>query len=113
MVYQLGTLAVQNSTMSVVSFKDGSGPKAKVFWPWNSLRESFCTVPRSSSQAMPRFRETDSSMLSSTMAGWLMVSEMLTWSKGMSWKRSSMSLTESMATPSRPTSPSANSWSES
>ena len=69
MVYQFGTWAVQNSTMSVVSFSDGSGPKAKVFCPWNSLRESFCTVPRRASHATPRCLAADNNMLKSTMAG--------------------------------------------
>ena len=42
-----------------------------------------------------------------------MVRETLTWSWGMPSNSSSMSDTVSMATPSLPTSPSANSWSES
>ena len=113
MVYQLGTCLVQNSTMSVVSFSEGRGPKAKVFWPWNSFRESFWTVPRSDFQSTPRFSETDRNMPINTIAGWLMVKDTLTLSSGISRNRSSMSWTESMATPRRPTSPSASSWSES
>ena len=46
-------------------------------------------------------------------AGALMVMEVDTLSRGMPWKRRSMSARESMATPTLPTSPWARGWSES
>ncbi len=46
-------------------------------------------------------------------AGALMVIDVDTLSSGMPSKRTSMSRSESMATPHTPTSPSARSWSES
>ena len=113
MVFQFGTLCVQNSTTSIVIRYAPRGGSANVFCPWNSLSESFCTVPRSVSHGTPTFSACASRNDSSTMAGWLMVSEMLTLSMGMPSNRSDMSRAVSIATPSLPTSPSASGCSES
>ena len=113
MVFQFGALRVQNSTTSIVIRYAPRGGSANVFWPWNSLSESFCTVPRRDSHGTPAFSACASRKLSSTMAGWLIVSEMLTRSMGMPSNRSDISRAVSMATPSLPTSPSESGWVES
>jgi len=78
-----------------------------------SLRMSFCTVPDSLSAPTPCRSPTAMYMARSTPAVALMVMEVDTLSRGISWNSEAMSSTESMATPTFPTSPSANAWSES
>jgi hypothetical protein len=70
-------------------------------------------VPASFSGATPCFSARARYMARMTAAGALMVMEVLTWSRGMPAKRSSMSSRESMATPTLPASPRARGWSES
>ncbi len=105
--------AVQNSTMSVTSRIDGSGGKIHSFWAMNSLRMSVWIVPPSASGGTPCCSATQMYIASSIAAGALMVIDVVTCSSGMPANRSSTSARVSMATPSRPTSPSARGWSES
>ena len=79
----------------------------------NSLSRSFCTVPAIRAGATPCFSATAWYIASSTGAVALMVNEVVTWSSGIPAKISSMSASESIATPTRPTSPCASGASES
>ncbi len=72
-----------------------------------SLSTSFWTVPITASAATPWRCAATMYIATSTGAGALMVIEVLTASSGMSLNSSSMSATESMATPTCPTSPAA------
>ena len=78
-----------------------------------SFRMSFWMVPRNRARDTPCFSAVTRYMAQRMAAGPLMVMEVETWSKGMPSKRVSMSSRESMATPSRPTSPRDRGWSES
>ncbi len=78
-----------------------------------SFRMSFCTVPPSRRGSAP-WRLAAATYRASKMAAVaLMVIEVETRSRGMPSNRRSMSSRESMATPTRPTSPPACRWSES
>ena len=78
-----------------------------------SLRTSFWVVALIWSGATPCFSATTMYIAASTGAGALMVIEVETSASGMPSKRVSMSASESMATPTWPTSPRARSSSES
>ncbi len=78
-----------------------------------SLSTSFCTVPPSFRRATPCSSPTTTYIASRMAAVALIVIEVVTWSSGMPRKRSARSSTVSIATPTRPTSPSAIGWSES
>ena len=69
------------------------------------MRISFWMVPFRASEETPCFSATPMYMASKTAAGALMVMEVLTLSKGIPSKSSSISSRESMATPTFPTSP--------
>jgi hypothetical protein len=74
---------------------------------------SFCTVPRSAAGSTPCFSATSSYRRSKTDAGALIVIDVDTSPSGMPSSRISMSASESIATPVRPTSPSERGSSES
>jgi hypothetical protein len=74
---------------------------------------SFCTVPRRRSPLTPCPSATSSYRRRSSDAGALIVIDVETSSSGMPASSSSMSSSESIATPVRPTSPSARGSSES
>ena len=78
-----------------------------------SFRMSFCTVPRSRDGATPCCSATSSYSSSSSDAGALIVIDVDTSPSGMPPRRIVMSASESIATPVRPTSPSARGSSES
>ena len=78
-----------------------------------SLRMSFCTVPDSEASATPCRLATAPYSASRMMAVALMVIELDTRSRGIPSKSAAMSSIESIATPTRPTSPAASGWSES
>ncbi len=78
-----------------------------------SLRMSFCSVPEIFFQSAPCFSATTRYIAQSTLAGELMVIDVVICSRGMPSKRISISSSESMATPHLPTSPSLAGWSES
>jgi hypothetical protein len=84
---------------------EGSGGKSHSFWAMYSLRMSFWFVPPSSSGGTPCFSAATTYIARSTMAGALMVMEVVISAIGMPSKSRSMSSKESMATPSVPTSP--------
>jgi hypothetical protein len=71
-----------------------------------SLRMSFWMVPEIFFQSAPCFSATTKYMAQSTLAGELMVIDVVTFSRLMPSKRISISSSESMATPHLPTSPS-------
>jgi hypothetical protein len=99
--------------MSTTSPSDGSGGNIHSFCAMNSLRMSVWIVPPSASSGMPRRLAMQAYIASSMAAGALIVIETVTSSSGMPANRSSMSASVSIATPSRPTSPSARAASES
>ena len=70
-----------------------------------SLSTSFWTVPMTAAASRPWRSAATTYIATSTGAGALIVIEVLTALSGMPSKRSSMSRTESMATPTCPTSP--------
>ena len=78
-----------------------------------SLRMSFCTVPDNFARAMPRSSATTMYIASSVAAVALMVIDVDTVSSGISASSTCMSSTVSIATPTRPTSPTARGESES
>ena len=73
----------------------------------NSLRMSFWTVPCSLARGTPCSSPITTYIASSTGAVALMVIEVDTRSSGMPWNKRARSSTVSIATPARPTSPSA------
>ena len=75
------------------------------FWLWNSFRMSFCSVPPSVSQPMPRSLAMARYMAQITHAGPLIVWLTVTSPTGMSAYRRCMSSMVHTATPQRPTSP--------
>src|SRR5438128_1887560 len=79
----------------------------------NSFRMSFCSVPSSRRRSTPCSSPTTTYIASRIGAVALMVIEVETLSSGISWNSRSRSSTVSIATPARPTSPSAIAWSES
>ena len=91
--------------MSLISLSDGAGGEIHSFCAMYSFKMSFCKVPRSFLKRTPCRSATTRYIANNTIAGPLMVIDTLTRSKGMSRKSVSMSATESMATPHRPTSP--------
>ncbi|GBD46525.1 hypothetical protein HRbin41_01353 [bacterium HR41] len=99
--------------MSVTSRIAGSIGKHHSFCAMYSLRMSVWIVPRSLSGGTPCRSAATTKNASITAAGALIVIDTETWSSGMPRKSRSMSTTESIATPSRPTSPSERGWSES
>ena len=78
-----------------------------------SFRMSFCSVPESVAGSTPWRLATATYSASRMMAVELMVIEVDTIPRGMPSKSVAMSSIESMATPTRPTSPPASEWSES
>ncbi len=78
-----------------------------------SFNISFWMVPLNLSLDTPCFSATAMYIANKTLAGALMVIDVLTLSKGIPLNNISMSFNESMATPTFPTSPSDNPWSES
>src|SRR5919198_8626 len=79
----------------------------------NSLRMSFCSVPWSWVRDTPCSSPTTTYIASRIVAVALIVMDVETRSSGMSWNSRARSSTVSIATPARPTSPSAIGWSES
>jgi len=79
----------------------------------NSFRMSFWTVPWSLLRPTPCSSPTTTYIASSTAAVALMVMDVDTRSRGIPSNRRARSSTVSIATPARPTSPSAMGWSES
>ena len=73
-----------------------------------SFKMSFCVVPRNCRAEMPCASAVAMYIARRMIAGPLIVIEVETRSSGMPRKSVSMSSSEEMATPPRPTSPSAN-----
>ena len=113
MVFHFGTRAVQNAIRSVMMRSEGAGGKIHSFCAMYSFRMSFWSVPSRDSSGTPWRSATARYIASRTAAGALIVMEVETLPRGMSRKSASMSARVSIATPSRPTSPSAMGSSES
>ena len=77
----------------------GSGSKSHSFWAMYSLKISVCRVPFSTPGSTPARSAATMYMQKTGTAGPLIVIDVLTWSRGMSLNRISMSVAESMATP--------------
>ena len=99
-----GTSREQNSITSAVNCRAASTGKSQVPRAMYSFRGSFCSVPRSCASGTPCFAPTAIYMARIGAEVVLMVKLVLTLSRGMPSNRSSMSASESMATPTRPTS---------
>ena len=78
-----------------------------------SLRMSACTVPEIFFRSQPRCSARATYIASRIHAVGLIVSDTEIFSRSMSASSASMSASVSIATPSRPTSPSLIGWSES
>ena len=78
-----------------------------------SFSTSFCTVPESADGGTPCCFATATYSDSRMMAVALIVIDVDTRSSGMPSNSAAMSSIESIATPTRPTSPAASGWSES
>ncbi len=105
MVFHLGTCWVQKAIRSVISRMWGSGGNIHSFWAMYSLRMSFCSVPVSLCDGTPCFSPTMMYMAKRMEAGAFMVMEVDILSRLIPSKITSMSCSESTATPQMPTSP--------
>ena len=108
-----GTSSAQNLNVSAISSSDGSGGNTYVPRAMYSLRMSFWIVPLSTARGIPRSSATTMYIASSTAAVALMVIDVETLSSGRSASSRCRSSTVSIATPTRPTSPSERGESES
>ena len=92
---------------------EGRIGKIHSFCAMYSLRMSACTVPESLSRSSPRFFASAMYIASRIQADGLIVIDTEMFSRSMPSNSASMSASVSIATPSRPTSPSLIGWSES
>ena len=99
--------------MFVISLIDGSVGNIYVPLAIYSFNMSFWIVPLNLSADTPCFSATAIYIAKRTAAGALIVIEVLTLSRGIPLNNISISFNESIATPTFPTSPWANAWSES
>ena len=99
--------------MSRITRIEGRIGKIHSFWAMYSFRMSACTVPDSLFRSKPRDSASATYMASRIHALGLMVMETEMRSRSMPEKSAAMSSSVSMATPSRPTSPSERGSSES
>jgi hypothetical protein len=99
--------------MSLKTRMEGAGGKSHSFWAMYSLRMSFWLVPPKASGCTPCFSAATTYIARRTIAGALMVMEVVISPIGMPSKSRSMSSSESTATPSVPTSPKDSGESES
>ena len=105
MVFHRGIWVEQYWKMSVINRMLGSGGKTYVPRAMYSLRISFCIVPRSSSIDAPCSSPATTYVANKTIAGALIVMDVLTLSRGIPSKSAIMSSTEEIDTPTFPTSP--------
>jgi len=106
-VFHLGTFRVPNSTVSLMSFTDGSGGHMRVFWAMNSLSMSFWIVPPIFVRGIPWISAAAQYMAQRAVAGGLIVIEVVILSRGTPLVRTRKSSRVSMATPHLPHSPRA------
>ncbi len=92
---------------------EGRGGYRNSFWAWYSFRMSFWRVPPSAALGVPPASAAAMNMAKIGAAGELIVMEVVTAPRSMPRNRSSMSASESTATPQRPTSPRHSGSSES
>jgi hypothetical protein len=111
--FQRGISFAQNSIMSTTSRTAGRGGMIHSFWAMYSLRMSAWMVPPRTARGTPCFSAAAMYMHSATIAGALMVIEVVTSRNGIPANSTSKSLSVETATPSLPTSPSDIGWSQS
>ena len=99
--------------MSVTSRIDGPGGKMNSFCAMYSLRMSVWIVPRSRSRGTPCSSPTTRYIASAIAADELIVIDVDTSPSGIPANSTRMSSSDAIATPSRPTSPTARGESES
>ncbi len=104
-VFHFGTCFAQKENWSVIRRIDGRGGKMYSFWAMYSLRMSFWSVPPTFSQDVPCFSATARYIASAIGAVELIVIDVVTLPRSMRSKSTSMSRSESIATPHLPTSP--------
>ena len=112
-VFHFGTRSMQKENWSVMRRMEGRGGKMYSFCAMYSFRMSFWSVPPTFSHGVPCFSATARYIASAIGAVELIVMDVVTRPRSMPSKRTSMSRSESTATPHLPTSPRAISWSES
>lgn len=112
-MFHFGISALQYLKMSAISRSEGLGGKMYVPRAMYSFSTSFWIVPVSRSAGTPCSSPTSWYMSSSRAAGALIVIDVDTLSSGIPPNSTRMSSTESMATPTLPTSPLAIGASES
>jgi len=103
-----GALRAQNAIMSATMRMLGRGGEIHSFCAMNSFRMSVWMVPPTLSSGTPCSSASAKYIDSATMAGALMVMDVVTRSSGMPAKRRRMSSRLATDTPSRPTSPAAS-----
>jgi hypothetical protein len=104
---------MQKANWSVIRRIDGRGGKMYSFCAMYSLQDVVLERPADLLHGVPCFSATARYMASAIGAVELIVMEVVTRPRSIPSKRTSMSLSESIATPHLPTSPRAISWSES
>ncbi len=113
MVFHLGISFLQYANVSVIRRSDWLGGKMYVPRAMYSFSTSFWMVPFNSPAGTPCSSATSWYSSSNSDAGALIVMDVDTVSSGMPSSSTRMSSTESMATPTLPTSPCASGASES
>ena len=111
--FHCGMSLAQNSIMSTTIRTAGRGGTIHSFCAMYSLSMSVWMVPPRRARGTPCFSATATYMASATMAGALMVIEVVTSPSGIPSKRISKSFSVETATPSLPTSPCDRGWSAS
>jgi len=105
MVFHRGTYFVPNSTVSLISFTEGSGGHIKVFWAMNSFNMSFWIVPPIFVRGIPFSSAAAQYIAHRAVAGGLIVMDVVTRSMGIPSTNCMKSSRVSMATPHFPHSP--------
>ena len=108
-----GITDAQYSKVSATRRSEGSTGKTQAPRAKNSFRMSFWTIGRSCAAGTPCFSPVTWYRARKRKAGALIVNEQLMRSSGMPSKSTSKSASESIATPTRPTSARHSGWSES
>ena len=104
-MFHFGISRVQKSIMSTMMRMCGRGGKIHSFCAMYSLRMSAWIVPPSFARGMPFFSAAAMYCASAMQAGPLIVIDVVISPMSMPSKSSSMSASESIATPHLPTSP--------
>ncbi len=101
----------QYSIRSPISRRCGSGANSHSFCAMYSLKMSVCNVPSRVDRSAPWRSAATRYMQNTGTAGPLIVIDVVTAPRSIPSKSVSMSASEQMGTPTRPTSPAARGWS--